>query len=403
VDPPDKNVPVAGSPGVQDVTMPPYSADKSGKLLSTIAIQSAIDKAAQSGGGIVYVPLGLYRVQTLMLKDGVTLYLADGAVIQGSDLLSDFIADPTFLASGEKKSLPAIIQAQNFKNIAIRGHGWIDAAEGTMMTTEGIPYEIPPRSVYRRSTIRVTNGTGFTVEGITAWDGGGWSVLLTKINDVQITRFKLLDAMWTANDGIDICGCNAVVDKCFVYTGDDDFCTKALIPDYPMHDVHFRNSIGYTTAAGVKVGMQALSPQTEIYFENMDIIHSGRGLVVEQEGNKNSQVGCPMQNIFFTDVRIEEVAEKRGESRNPVDIKCYIPGQIRDIFFKRVSVGNFGPQPSLISGFDESTSVKNIVFEDLTIGGKPIDSLVTGDFKTKNASEIKFLLSGAGPVTTNSP
>jgi polygalacturonase len=55
-------------------------ADASGKLLATKAIQSAIDRAPQSGGGAVLVPPGLYRVQSLSLKSNVTLYVSGGAV-----------------------------------------------------------------------------------------------------------------------------------------------------------------------------------------------------------------------------------------------------------------------------------------------------------------------------------
>jgi polygalacturonase len=404
VDPPDENAPSRHDPSVQDVSAPPYRADPSGKHLATTAIQSAIDKVSRTGGGIVYVPLGLYRVQCLMLKSGVTLYLAGGAVIQGSDRLADYVGDATYQTSTSKKGLPPVVIAKDFKTVAIRGRGWIDAAEGTIYTTDGRPQEIEPRGSYHRVAIQVSNGTGFTLDGITARDGAGWSLLLNRVENIRITRFKVLGPMWRGNDGIDICGCNAVVDRCFVYTGDDNFCTKALHPNYPVHDIHFRNSIGFARSAGVKVGMQTLSPQSEIYFENMDIIHAGRGLVVEHRGeiSKNDQGDNPIRNIFFTDVRVEQVTGTGGESRNPIEIISKLPGRISNIFFNRVSVGNFGPQSSRISGYDAKHPVTKVVFENLTIGGKPIDSVSAGDFKTKNASDIKFLLASPQPVTTNS-
>jgi hypothetical protein len=98
-----------------------------------------------------------------------------------------------------------------------------------------------------------------------------------------------------------------------------------------------------------------------------------------------------MTNIYFTDIRVEEVSGTGGVSRNPIQIKSYVPAPINNIFFKRVSVGNFGPQSSLISGYDATHPVTNVAFENLTIGGKPIDSISGGDFKTENASGIKFL------------
>jgi polygalacturonase len=205
--------------------------------------------------------------------------------------------------------------------------------------------------------------------------------------------------MWRVNDGIDICGTNAVVDKCFVYTGDDNFCTKALDANYPLHDIHFRNSIGYGNAGGVKAGMQVRSAQSDIHFENIDILHAGRGLVVESHGEaKETKAASPMQNIFFTDIRVEQVSGIGGTSRNPIQIDSELPNAISNIFFKGVSIANFGPKPSLIGGYDAKYPVTNVFFENLTIGGRRIDSLSAGDFQTKNASGIKFLLSSSQPV-----
>jgi len=391
VDPPETNVPGRTDPGVLDVTARPYSADPSGKLLATAAIQAAIDHASQAAGGIVYVPPGIFRVQSLQLKSDVTLYLAGGAVIQGSNLLADYQGNSAFAATA-KNSLPPVIEAHEFKNIAIRGRGWIDAAEGTMYTPDGAPHQVVSGGLYRRGTIRAIDGTGFKLNGVVARDAGGWSVYLTRVENIRINRLKLLGPLWSRNDGIDIGGCNAVIDQCLVYTGDDNFCTKATIPNYPLHDVHFRNSIGYSNSAGVKAGMQVMSPQSEIYFENIDIIHAGRGLVVEHHGenNKKGQTPHSMQNIYFTDIRVEQVAGKGGTSRNPIQISSALPGSISNIFFKRVSVGNFGPKPSLISGYDAQSPVTNVVFDHLTIGGKPIDQISAADMKTNNAAEIKF-------------
>lgn len=391
VDPPEENPPLPHDRGVQDITAAPYLADPSGKLLATTAMQSAIDQVAQSGSGIVYVPAGLFRVQSLKLKSGVTLYLAGGAVIEGSGLLADYAQDASFLNS-KNKTLPPVIDAHDFKNVTIRGRGRIDAATGAIVTPEGIRQEVEPRGPYHRVALHASDGEGFTLEGITAQDGAGWSLLLHHVDHIQITRLKLLGPMWRGNDGIDICGGNAVVDQCFVYTGDDNFCTKALLAGYPLHDIHFRNSIGYGNAGGVKAGMQVRSPQTAIYFENIDIIHAGRGLVVEHRGEDSNEKGAsPMQNIYFTDIRVEQVSGTGGTSRNPIQIKSELPGAICNIFFQRVSVASFGPKPSLISGYDAANPVTNVVFDNLTIGGKLIDSLAAGDMQTKNAAEIKFL------------
>lgn len=47
---------------VFDVTKPPYNADKTGVNDATIAIQTAINAAQINGGGVVYLPAGMYKV-----------------------------------------------------------------------------------------------------------------------------------------------------------------------------------------------------------------------------------------------------------------------------------------------------------------------------------------------------
>ncbi|MBB6730211.1 hypothetical protein H7C18_04800 [Cohnella sp. CBP 2801] len=57
-----------------DVTSAPYNADKSGGSDASAAIQQALDAAAAAGGGTVYLPAGIYRVDSpLDVPGGVEL------------------------------------------------------------------------------------------------------------------------------------------------------------------------------------------------------------------------------------------------------------------------------------------------------------------------------------------
>lgn len=58
-----------------------------GKTLNTAAIQKAIDACAESGGGAVVFPPGVYLTGTVRLRSRVRLHLAAGAVIAGSPSL----------------------------------------------------------------------------------------------------------------------------------------------------------------------------------------------------------------------------------------------------------------------------------------------------------------------------
>jgi len=92
----EQPVPDLASPAT-DVTRPPYNADSSGKTDATQAIQKAIDAAGLSGGGIVYLPAGTYRISP-QGDDHAALKIQDDHVI-----LRGAGAGRTFLFNTETK------------------------------------------------------------------------------------------------------------------------------------------------------------------------------------------------------------------------------------------------------------------------------------------------------------
>ena len=79
----------------------------------TTAIQAAIDKCADAGGGTVYVPAGEYRCGQLHLKTGVTLRVESGATLWVSPDKQDYRRGNRFLF------------AEDQNDITIEGHGTI--------------------------------------------------------------------------------------------------------------------------------------------------------------------------------------------------------------------------------------------------------------------------------------
>ncbi len=78
------------------LTLPPYNADPMGIRDSTRAFRQAIDVVSEMGGGLVYVPAGVYKVQgTIQLKQ-------DKVVIQGRHA-GGAAAAPTVLLAYEGK------------------------------------------------------------------------------------------------------------------------------------------------------------------------------------------------------------------------------------------------------------------------------------------------------------
>lgn len=75
---------------VVDVTMPPYNADNTGETNTTARIQQALDDVGQSGGGVVYLPAGTYRVNPGSGEHTLRIQY-DNTILRGAGPDSTFI------------------------------------------------------------------------------------------------------------------------------------------------------------------------------------------------------------------------------------------------------------------------------------------------------------------------
>jgi polygalacturonase len=95
-------------------------------LIQTEKLQAVIDKAAQNGGGVVIIPNGTYLTGALFFKQGTHLYLEKGAVLKGSDDISDFPVIETRIEGETCKYFPALVNADGLDGFTISGSGTIN-------------------------------------------------------------------------------------------------------------------------------------------------------------------------------------------------------------------------------------------------------------------------------------
>src|SRR5262249_30138154 len=89
------------------------------------ALQSAVESCAKSGGGTVFLPPGRYLTGAITLRSHITLDVSPGAVILGSEDPADYPLHEDAYGSG-RKSISALIYADNVEDITITGRGTID-------------------------------------------------------------------------------------------------------------------------------------------------------------------------------------------------------------------------------------------------------------------------------------
>ena len=103
-----------------------YGVSKDSMTIQTQKIQAVIDKASQNGGGVIVIPQGTYLSGALFFKPQTHLYLEEGAVLKGSDDISNFPAVTTRMEGQTLKYFSALINADGLDGFTISGKGTLN-------------------------------------------------------------------------------------------------------------------------------------------------------------------------------------------------------------------------------------------------------------------------------------
>jgi exo-poly-alpha-galacturonosidase len=156
---PDSNrVTQATTPVPQVFDVEDFGAVGDAATLDTAAIQAAID--ACSPGGKVLVPAGVFRTGAIWLKSDMTLEVAEGATLLGSENADDYPWNYRLYDYSTDIRFYSLINAHTYdygslRNIRIVGEGTID---GNGWQRNGVDAEGFPVSAPSSSSTVATNG-----------------------------------------------------------------------------------------------------------------------------------------------------------------------------------------------------------------------------------------------------
>lgn len=98
-----------------------FGSKSDGVTDNTGSFQKAIDFISENGGGMLEIYVGRYLTGSLQLKDNVTIYLGEGAVLVGSTNIYDY------------KGAPALIwAAEGTKNVGLTGKGVVEGRQAAL-------------------------------------------------------------------------------------------------------------------------------------------------------------------------------------------------------------------------------------------------------------------------------
>ncbi len=418
-DPLETDIPASSGPGIYNVTDAPYNADSTGATITSDAIQQAIDDAHAAGGGIVFIPAGVYTSSNLTLKSNVTFYLAGGAVIVGTgrgedyrnDFRKDSISDGTYFIRTETNS----------ENITMRGRGTIDGKGIEMRKRKMVN---PPRKEGLPEERQHKNGQGFinnlvvpmatshfTFDGLTLRDGGFWAFLIVRSDDVKITNYKGYQDLYTLeDDAIDINESqNVLVKHAIAISDDDTFSTKTwpqkgMSKDWPgeiehLENVIFDDCLAWTRCAAFKLGMGICTPQIGVTIRNSYVYQAARALLVDHAYTENPlpEEGWA-RDITFENIDIERVGISQF-GNYWVRVSTSTAGDVSNILFKNINVRDTGGETSPIQGNPTRGGMVNgVTFTDVVVKGKLAKSLADMKASVRNDNVSGLVIANTTPA-----
>ena len=253
-----------------------YGADRTGVMLSTEAIQQAIDACTEAGGGTVVIPEGLYTTGPITLKSNVRLYTEKNCFVVFSHDLDLYEIYDEWFEGIPTKRCTSPLNARDAENIAITGHGtfngngdwwrplkkskvapsqWkkhLKEKGGVVVNDIWYPDEasvlaqsycedqnVPVinddslwnevKSFLRPVLLHFVGCKNILLEGVTFENSPAWNLHPMCCENLIMRDLNVRNPWYSQNgDGVDVESCkNVVISRCSFDVGDDAICMKS--------------------------------------------------------------------------------------------------------------------------------------------------------------------------------
>ena len=208
-----------------------YGVENDGNVY-TKEIQFAIDEAASKGGGVIYVPKGVYLTGALYFKKGVHLYIEEDGVLKGSDDINDYVLEETRIEGQTCLYYSAMINADSCDGFTIAGKGIIDGNGDKSWKAFWNRRKWNPsctnKDEQRARLIYIQNSSNVTFANVTIQNAQFWTTHLYKCDHVRYINCNIFSPLPApSTDAIDIDVCDDILIKnCYISVNDDGVVLK---------------------------------------------------------------------------------------------------------------------------------------------------------------------------------
>ena len=370
---------LARKAAARDYNIVAYGAKADTTVLSTRALQQAIDDCTKAGGGRVVVPAGQYKIGSIVLKSDVHLYLEQGATLYGSTDLKDYLPMKSdYVSLRTQTSTIQLIYADKVKNVVIDGLGTID---GRGRVFKKLTWN--DEGITRPHLIRFIQSQDITIKDITLKNSGCWMQHYLACDRVSIDGIKVFNRNNYNNDALDIDGCHEVIVRGVIADSDDDGITLKSTSPRLCENIRISDCVLSSHCNAVKLGTE-----TNGGFRNINI----SGIVVKPSSDQSSQFFGAPSKIGTSALSLEIV--DGGVLENVSASNFTVEGTESPIFIR---LGNRGRGYKLretgkaLSGTGNDDTITELIPIDHV--GR-IDGIRLENFQIRNAGPVGCSITG---------
>lgn len=211
-----------------------YNIKSNTNIVYTKEIQNLIDLASLDGG-LIIIPKGTFITGSLYFKNGVSLYLEEGASLQGSNSILDYNISKTRIEGETCLYYDALINVNDTNNFKLFGSGTIDGNGINSWRAFWQRRKWNPKCTnkdeQRPRLLYISNSSNVTICDVTLKNSWFWTTHLYKSHHIKYLGCTITSPSSPikapSTDAIDIDYCHDILIKdCYLEVNDDSVVLK---------------------------------------------------------------------------------------------------------------------------------------------------------------------------------
>ncbi len=394
-----------------------FGAVPNTEVLCTKAINEAIQKCSESGGGVVVIPSGSWTTGPIKMKSNVNLHTKNGAFISFTGDLKQYKLIESYFEGKKVLRCESPIMGVDLENVAITGEGIFDGngskwrpikigkmtavqwdelvKSGGVLSKDGkiwypseealignehkdkLPKKAtvenmePYKQALRPVMVSFVNCKKLLLDGVTFQNSPAWNINPLMCEHITLNNLTIRNPWYSQNgDGLDIESCRiGTVTNCRFDVGDDAICIKSgkdkegRDRGKPTELFVITDCVVYHAHGGFVIGSEMSGGVRNIFAKNLTFIGTDCGLRFKSVRGRGGLV----ENIWMEDIRMNNIPT---DAIN-FNLYYFTKGAVEDPI-----TGEMIVEKETVS--EETPAFRNMFFKNIYVNGAKQAMKITG-------------------------